>query len=622
MLFGHELAWKEQDIYDEIYENSIQNFNEFWAFHSKDIAFSRQPSSIFDKATGKWLSGAAGNICYNCVDKHAIATPKKPAIIWHGDLPGERELVTYSELLNKICSISSILRLSGIKKGDVVAIYMPMVPDAIAAMLACARIGAIHLTIFAGFSPSALAYRIEMSNAKILLTYKKASRSGKTIDLLGNCQKALSEIKGKTPKILVLDDEDIYLNVSINRDVVECDSDDNLFILYTSGSSGKPKGIIHSGLPFLLYAATTFKFIFDAKSDDVYFCTSDIGWITGHSYIAYAPLFQGLSIVIFEGNPTYPSPDRYWDIIENESVTLFYTSPTALRTLQAFDENYIKSRDLSSLRILGSVGEPIDEKTWNWFFEAVGKRRCPIVDTWWQTETGGIILAPLLDLKRQKPCVVGKPFFGIAPKIIDAKDEFSLGRLTITNKWPGMCSSILYECPEDIGACVNIFNKNYLKDGLFLTGDGAFYDTDFDIKVTGRLDDVLNISGHRLSSAEFEDAINKVRGVKECAIVPVAHEIKGQAAFAYVVKSDNVSDEELRNEIASALRSGIGPIARPDFIAFVHDLPKTRSGKILRYLLKDIAANKQCTIKDLSSLCNKESIDNIMAETRRCLNGI
>lgn len=620
MLFDHELAWTDEKIYEEIYENSIKRNEDFWAFHLKSMDFLKSPKAILDK--DGWFSGGIANVSYNCVDRHAKANPNKTAIIWYGDEPGVRVELTYQELLEKVVRISSLLKKNGVQKGDVVGIYMPMHPDSIAAMLACARIGAIHLVTFAGFSSNALAYRLEMSKAKVLLSFSKMHRDGKSIDLEKNCHSAISQMENK-PKLLLLDDHRIFENLEICEDIEPTSNRDNLFVLYTSGSTGKPKGITHSAIPYMIYTATTFRMIFNIKPDDVYFCSSDIGWITGHSYIAYAPLFHGLTVVLFEGTPIYPTADRYWEIIENEKVNIFYTAPTALRSLKAFPDELVLKHDLSSLRVLGSVGEPIDNDAWRWYFEVVGKKRCPIVDTWWQTEAGGIILAPLLDLEKQKPCVAGKPFFGIVPRIMTPDQEMveeseTVGKLMLENRWPGMCQSVLYECEyskkmERNGrSCEDIFKDQYFSNGRFNTGDGAVFDKDFDIKIVGRLDDVLNISGHRLSTAEFEDAIHKVDSVTDCAVVAIPHKLTGQAAFVFAVKKASESPDETIQKITKALRSEIGAIAKPSGIAFVSDLPKTRSGKIMRQLLRDIAQNKTCFLRSFSSLSNQDVIKDIV----------
>ena len=575
MLFDHESAWADEQIYEEIYENSIKFPNEFWTHHIRDISWQKEPNSAFDEISEKWLSGGISNVCYNCVDRHALKNPNKPAIIWYGDEENDRREISFSKLLDIVTKIASILKSYSVKKGDVVGIYMPMVPEAIAAMLACARIGAIHLVIFAGFSAEALAYRLSSANAKVLLTINAFKRGGKEVNLSKNFDLLKSDIK-----IINLENLENY-KVELTNEINWQNSEDDLFILYTSGSSGNPKKIVHSALPYMLYVTTTFKIIFGIKEDDVYFCTSDIGWITGHSYITYAPLFYGLTTVIFSGSPTYPTADRYWKIIEQEKVSIFYTAPTAIRSLQMFNKKFVKDHDLSLLRILGSVGEPINKSAWKWYFETVGNKKCPIMDTWWQTETGGIVIAPLRSL-HQKPAVAGRPFFGIKTNIIDSE-------LIIENKWPGIC-------------------KTSKSHEVFKTGDGAIYD-DNDIKINGRMDDVINISGHRLGTAEFECAINKINEVKESAVVAVPDEIKGQTAFAFVVLNDNQNSiPDVIKKIIKSTRNIIGPIAKADFVAFVPDLPKTRSGKIVRHLLRDVANNRK-NLSEIHSVANPKAIE-------------
>ena len=556
MIFEHPLSWTDENIYNEIYKNSIDHNEQFWAHYKKYI---------------DWKAEGITNVCYNCVDRHIKALAHKPAIVWYGDEANERIELTYEDLYKMIIQIAYILRRHNIKNGDVVGIYMPMIPEAIASMLACARIGAIHLVVFAGFSKQSLNYRLTESKAKAVITVTSFKRGGKKIDLSKNIPSGID--------VIILDDVSYTAGIT---DYIEWqNTDDDLFILYTSGTSGKPKAITHSALPYMLYVATTFKVIFGIRDDDVYFCTSDIGWITGHSYITYAPLFYGLTNVIFSGSPTYPTADRYWTIIEKEKVSIFYTSPTAIRSLSTFNNDYVKRHDLSSLRVLGSVGEPINKSAWEWYFDIVGNKRCPIMDTWWQTETGGIVLAPLRNLN-QKPGVAGKPFFGICVDI--AQNE-----LTIKNKFPGLCKSL--KLP-------------------YKTGDEAQY-VNNDIKINGRLDDVINISGHRLSVTEFENAISKLDAIKEVAVVAIPDELKGQTAFVYIVlRYDNIETNVIVNTIITATKTYIGAIAKPDYIAIVPDLPKTRSGKIMRKLLKDIATGNTEPL-DTSSMQNPQIIEEI-----------
>lgn len=584
MHFEHELAWENELIYKEVYKNSIEDPDGFWMQYVQDIAWKYVPDLAYNTQKKEWLSGGVSNVCYNCLDRHADKTPGKTAIVWHGDEESERREISYAELKQMVIHIASILKSHGIKKNDVVGIYMPMIPEAIASMLACARIGAIHLVVFAGFSQEALKYRLTTSKAKALLTITSFRRGGKEIQLAKNIPNDFDV------DVINLDNISFpSFSESAKAEIEWQTSEDDLFILYTSGSSGTPKGVLHSALPYMLYVATTFKIIFGIKNDDVYFCTSDVGWITGHSYITYAPLFHGLTTVIFSGSPTYPQADRYWKIIEQEKVSIFYTAPTAIRSLQMFNKKFVKKHDLSSLRVLGTVGEPINKSAWHWYFETVGNKKCPIMDTWWQTETGGIILAPLRNLE-QKPGIAGKPFFGVETDIID-------GELVIKNKFPGLYKAIIPEhtTPDD---------------DLYKTGDGAVYEGT-NIKIKGRMDDVINISGHRLGTAEFECAINKVSEVKESAVVAIPDELKGQTAFAYVVLTSPLERNdcaEIVKKIVNSTRNNIGSIAKPDYIVFVPDLPKTRSGKIVRKLLRDIANGIE-SLSELHSVINAEIIE-------------
>ncbi|MDR0695511.1 MAG: AMP-binding protein [Holosporales bacterium] len=627
MLFDHELAWTDERIYRTIYENSLKEPAGFWESHISDMFCNTPPSGIYNVNASTWLDGCVSNVCYNCVDRHAILTPDKTAIIWHGDEAGERTETSYAELMQQVVKIASVIRSFKIKAGDVVCIHMSMEPAAIAAMMACARIGVLHLVVFTGFSPEALAYRIKSSNARAILTMQAAARrGGKETDIMGNVRAAIAILDESIP-VIPLDKIDEF-GVEIN-DAIEWQGDrSNLFVLYTSGSSGNPKGIIHSALPYILYVSTTFKVIFGASSKDVYFCTSDIGWITGHSYVAYAPLFHGLTIVMFCGSPTYPTADRYWSIIEQERASIFYSSPTAIRTLQMFESGLVRRRDLSSLKVLGTVGEPIDETAWKWYFEVVGQKRCPIIDSWWQTETGGIAIAPLRNLN-QKPGISGKPFFGIKPEILSAGGDIIgdynvSGQLALRSTWPGMCRSVMYECKyveqQNVAFCENVFAKMYFNEGMLLTGDTASYDEDHDIRVTGRMDDVLNISGHRLGTAEFEEAINRLDEVVENAVVAVEHPVKGQAVFVFIVLREQSLDScAIVGKIVDIVKKSIGPIAKPDFVTFVSGLPKTRSGKIVRSLLRSLACGCPFDNIDISSVINPDVILKLKVAVKNAL---
>ncbi len=580
-------AWSNLDAYHLLYKHSIENPCEFWDSQLNSIYWKVKPTSSFDTTNNKWCPNGISNICYNCVDRHAISNTSKVAIAWYGDDPKNRVEITYGQLLNLVQNIADLLIKQGVKKGDVVCLYMPNHYLSVAAMLACARIGAVHMVVFSGFSSEVLKKRLIKSKAKVILTMDKCSRGGKSIELNKLVNEACEAInKESKPSILVLNKDKVSIN-KINKEVpVEwLNNNDDGFILYTSGTSGKSKGVVHATLPYMLYISSTFKNIFDCNKDDVSFCTSDIGWITGHSYAVYAPLFWGLKIVLFEGTPLYPNPDRYWDIIAKEKVTIFYTAPTAIRSLQACDIKYVNNYDLSSLRILGSVGEPLNESARQWYFEEIGKKKLPVMDTWWQTETGGVVLAPIRNKDSQIPDITGFPFFGVKVEISPKNNQ-----LIITNNYPGKYKYIL-----------NTDSKN--PDNYYYTGDGAKY-VDIKskqqnykaIKISGRIDDVINISGHRMSTTEFENALSNVDEIKETATVAIDHEMTGQAAVVFVVLKDNKIPKdttELDKKITKNIRAAIGAIAKPHKIIYLEELPKTTTGKIERYKLREEAKNRE-----------------------------
>ena len=574
MLFEHELAWKDPAVYNEVYKNSIEHPEEFWNYHRHRLF----PSECF-------------NAAYNCVDRHAQANPDKTAIIWYGDEYCEYRRISYRQLQIMTQKIASELVRHNVKKGDSITIYAAICPESIAAMLACCRIGAMHNVIFSGFSAATLRERCEES--KIVLTMSHASRNGRSMSPL----KTVLEAVGSSKSVILLDHVDDFPIEDSCLSYENVNYYDNMFTLYTSGSTKAPKKICHCCGGYLLYTAMTFKNIFDVRENDVHFCTSDIGWITGHSYIVYAPLFFGLTTVIFQGVPTYPTVGRYWEIIEREKVTIFYSAPTAIRCLATVGGSQLDQYDFSSLRMLGSVGEPMDEAAWNWFFTHIGQGRCPIADTWWQTETGGIILAPLCNLE-QKPGFASKPFFGIVPKIVN--DE-----LVIQEKnWPGLSVNF----SREDGQCYH-------------TGDKAMQDADGDIKILGRIDDVINVSGHRIGTSELESIINSLGEIEECAVVGVPHRIKGQTIFVFATTTTELNQsqkESVFQEIIARTREEIGAIAKPEKAAFVPALPKTRSGKIKRNILKTIGAREDINYDsaDFSSIVNPECIQEIEKITR------
>ncbi len=581
MLFDHKLAWKDPKIYREIYENSIQCPNEFWLYHSSSLDWFQTPKIAYDEKNDTWFPDASANICHNCVDRHLKNHANKTAIIWYGDEINQRKELTYHELYCMINSVACHLLDVGVRKGDIVAIYMPMIPESIAVMLACARIGAVHMVVFTGFSKDALRDRLLDSGARYVVSCHITQHGGKQISLYENVMHAT---KNQSIHTIFIDDLD-YIRYNKSIECEYMNNVDPLFLMYTSGSSGKPKPIYHSSLGYMVYAHTTCKYIFDMREDDVYFSSSDIGWITGHTYITYSPLLHGITIVIFSGNPTYPSADRYWDIIEKEKVSIFYTAPTAIRSLSMFSDDFVDTHDLSSLRVLGSVGEPINYDAWKWYFERIGKKRCPIVDTWWQTETGGIMISPLLNIDTLKPCFASKPFFGVVPKISD-------GMLYIEKSWPAICMN----------------NKK----NPFISGDNAIIDKEGDIKIEGRVDDVINISGHRLSTSEMENSINSINGIVESAVVAIDHEIKGQSAFIYIVLHNKKLYNDIRDVVINKIKNDIGSIAKPDYITIVDELPKTRSGKIMRANLRKIANNRNLDNIDTTSAVDPSIFEKIL----------
>lgn len=572
MLFDHELAWKDPAVYQEIYNNSIAEPEKFWEYHRKKLF----PENCY-------------NASYNCIDRHAEKDPNKIAIVWYGDEYCERREISYGKLLEMTKKIASELMRRGIRKGDSVTICMPMVPESIAAMLACCRIGAVHNVVFSGFSATALNERIFRSSSKVVITITGSSRGGKFVPSLKN---VLTATKDLDVDVLLIDHVDDFSIDERTIEPIAMDYNDDMFTLYTSGSTKEPKRVFHTCGGYQLYSAMTFKYIFDVREDDVHFCTSDIGWITGHSYITYAPLFFGLKLVIFSGTPMYPRGGRYWEIIEQEKVTILYSAPSAIRCLASLGDEVLDNYDFSTLRVLGCVGEPMNEAAWHWYFDNIGKGRCPIMDTWWQTETGGIMLAPLCNLD-QKPCFAAKPFFGVIP---DIKDD----ELIITKKnWPGLSSN---------------FSRN---DGkIYHTGDKAMRDADGDFRILGRIDDVVNISGHRLGTSEVESVVNALGEIEESAAIGIPHRIKGQALCIFVTTTtplDQEKQESVSQEITSRIRQDIGAIAKPDRVVFIPELPKTRSGKIKRNILKAIGEKKEIDYRcpDLESVINIECVKQI-----------
>ena len=621
---------KDMDEYREIYRKSIEDPEAFWGELAEQLDWYKKWDKVlvedFKEARHEWFVGGKLNVSYNCLDRHLKTWRKnKAAIIWEGDT-GDSKTLTYQELYNEVCRFANVLRKLGIKKGDRVTIYLPMIVELPIAMLACARIGAIHSVVFGGFSAEALRYRILDCKSTFLICADGYYRGGRVIRSKDNADKALSECPN-VETMIVVRRAGIGVEIKEGRDrwwhdemsaegiTPRCepevmDSEDPLFILYTSGSTGKPKGVLHTQAGYLLYTYQTFKWVFDVKDEDTYWCTADIGWVTGHSYIVYGPLAFGATSLMFEGVPTYPHPDRFWDIVEKYQVNIFYTAPTALRALMREGNQWTEKHDLSSLRILGSVGEPINPEAWMWYYNEIGKGRCPLVDTWWQTETGGILITPLPGAVPTKPGSATLPFPGIEPAVL--RDNGSIadvnegGYLVIRKPWPGLMRCVYGE-PER-------FKNTYFTQypGVYTTGDGARIDNDGYFWLMGRIDDVINVSGHRIGTAEVESALVSHEYVVEAAVVGMPHEIKGQGIYAFVtLNAGLLGSDELKKELVAHVRREIGPIASPDVIQFADALPKTRSGKIMRRILTRIAAGDVDNLGDTSTLADPSVVETI-----------
>ncbi len=617
-----KISSKEQ--YLEQYQSSIQDPQKFWSEIADNFFWFEKWQKTMNcdllKAQISWFENAKTNISYNCLDRHLEKLGDKIAIIWESNDPNiESQKITYKELYEQTCQFSNLLLARGIKKGDRVCIYMPMILQSAIAMLACARIGAVHSVVFAGFSAQALAGRIQDCAAKMLITSDLLVRGDKKIELFKIAKEALTqcanvesvivyqrsqqEISGKN--ILIWQDE-IKKYKSINKAEI-IDSNDPLFILYTSGSTGKPKGILHATAGYMVYVGYSFQNVFQYQQDDIYFSSADIGWITGHSYLIYGPLLNGATSLMFEGIPTYPTARRFWEVIKKHKVNIFYTAPTAIRSLMQKGDKFIEGQDLSSLKTLGSVGEPINEEAWQWYFEKVGNKKCPIVDTWWQTETGGILISTMADITQSKPSYAGLPLPGIKPILFDdlgkeITQKNKSGNLCFSQPWPGMTQGIW-------GNDEKFFQTYYDQfPDYYFSGDGAFIDENGLYRINGRIDDVIKVSGHRLGTAEIENAINSHKNVSESAVIGVPHDIKGEVIHAFVITKNNVKNIE--NEIMDLIQKQIGSIAKPEKISFVSDLPKTRSGKIMRRIIKKIVAGEK-DLGDVATLVNPEVIEQL-----------
>ncbi len=622
---------KSIEEYEKLYTESIKDPEGFWGKCAEELEWFKKWDKVYywnpQEAECRWFEGGKLNVSYNCLDRH-LKTPTKDkiALIWEGEPVGESKTYTYQQLHHEVCRFANVLKKRGIKKGDRVCIYLPMIPELPIAMLACTRIGAMHSVVFGGFSAESLRDRIKDSKSKMLITVNAGYRNGRVIELKANADEALTDCPTIESVIVVKrTDKDVPMKKGFEfwwheemsaddiADLCEpepMDAEAPLFILYTSGSTGKPKGVLHTTAGYLVYVSQTFRYIFDYKDEDIFWCTADIGWVTGHSYIVYGPLCEGATSIMYEGVPFYPERDRFWQIVEKYKVNIFYTAPTAIRAIAREGDEWPARHDLSSLRLLGTVGEPINPEAWMWYYTHIGKGRCPIVDTWWQTETGGILITPLPGAFTLKPASANKPFFGVEPAVIredgsEAKPNEG-GYLVIRKPWPGMMRTV-YGDPKR-------FKETYftLYPGIYFTGDGARKDEDGDYWLMGRIDDVINVSGHRLGTAEIESALVAHPLVAESAVVPMPHEIKGQGIYAFVIlKAGTEPSDDLRKKLVAHVRKEIGPIATPDEIQFTEGLPKTRSGKIMRRILRKIAEGSE-QLGDTTTLADASVVDSLL----------
>ncbi len=618
------------DEYKKKYHESIHNPDKFWSNEANSLSWIKKFDTVrnysFDNDVSiKWFEGGKLNASYNCLDRHLENNAEKLAIVWEGDDPKESLKLTYKDLYEKVCKLANGLKELGVKKNDRVTIYLPMIPEAAISMLACARIGAIHSVVFGGFSPESLKNRIIDCESSLIITANEGVRGGKKIPLLSNVKKAVEDLK-IVEKILVVkrtDSEDnfdpqkdFWYHNLVNSQSSNCDpeaqeSEDPLFILYTSGSTGTPKGVMHTTAGYLLHASLSHKLVFNLKSDDIYWCSADVGWVTGHSYIVYGPLCNCATTLMFEGIPTFPTPSRFWQIVDKHNVNIFYTAPTAIRALMGLGNDYVNETRRDSLRVIGTVGEPINPEAWKWYYEVVGNSNCPVVDTYWQTETGAAIISPLASATPTKPGSATLPFFGVKPVIVDNNgNELSgecSGNLCISEAWPGMMRTVFKDHKR--------FEETYFKTfkGKYFTGDGCRRDKDGYYWITGRVDDVINVSGHRLGTAEVESALVLHQKVSESAVVGFPHKIKGQGIYAYItLMKGNKYTDELKEELRQWVRSKIGPIASPDIIQWAPNLPKTRSGKIMRRILRKVASNEEGDIGDISTLNEPEVVEELV----------
>ncbi len=624
-------AWADKTSYQAMYRASIEDPDAFWGEHGKRIDWIKPYTKVKDVSFAKddlhikWFYDGTLNVSYNCLDRHLESRGDSPAIIWEGDDPNDDKTLTYRELHAEVCKFANVLKAQGIKKGDRVTLYMPMIVEAAVAMLACTRIGAVHSIVFGGFSPDALAGRIRDCKSNCVITADEGVRGGRPIPLKANTDEALAECPDCTTCIVVkrtggkidwVEGRDVWYHEEMDKVDAECppeemNAEDPLFILYTSGSTGQPKGVLHTTGGYIVYTAMTHRYVFDYHDGDIYWCTADVDWVTGHSYIVYGPLANGATTLMFEGVPNYPTVSRFWEVCDKHQVNIFYTAPTAIRALMREGDEPVKKTSRKSLRLLGSVGEPINPEAWRWYNDVVGEGRCPIVDTWWQTETGGILISPLPGAMDLKPGSATLPFFGIDPIMVDGEGKIlegaCEGMLCIKDSWPGQMRTVY----GDHERFIQTYFSNF--PGLYFTGDGARRDEDGYYWITGRVDDVINVSGHRMGTAEVESALVAHELVAEAAVVGYPHDIKGQGIYAYVTLTTGVEPtEELRLDLVKWVRQEIGPIATPDLIQWAPGLPKTRSGKIMRRILRKVAENDYGSLGDTSTLAEPAVVEDLI----------
>jgi acetyl-CoA synthetase len=620
-----------EEQYFRLYKESIDNPNGFWGREGRRVDWIKPYTKVMNASYDgdvsiKWYEDGTLNASYNCIDRHLATKGDQTAILWEGDDPNESKKVTYKELHEGVCRLANVLKSRGVKKGDRITIYMPMIPEAAFAMLACARIGAIHSVVFGGFSPDSLAGRIEDCSSTVLITADEGLRGGRKVPLKRNADAAMASCPVKVDTCIVVkrtggvidwvEGRDVWYHeacaaVSADCPPEEMSAEDPLFILYTSGSTGKPKGVLHTTGGYCVYTSMTHEYVFDYRPGEIYWCTADVGWVTGHSYIVYGPLQNGATTLMFEGVPNYPDASRFWQVCDKHNVSIFYTAPTAIRALMREGEGFVKKASRKSLRLLGSVGEPINPEAWMWYYEQVGDERCPIVDTWWQTETGGILITPIPGATPLKPGSATRPFFGVEPVIVDGDgnrlDGVTEGNLCLARSWPGQMRTVFGDHKRFVETYFATFK------GLYFTGDGAKRDEDGFYWITGRVDDVINVAGHRLGTAEIESALVAHPKVAEAAVVGYPHDIKGQGIYAYVtLRIDEAPSDGLRTELVQWVRKEIGPIAAPDLLQWAPGLPKTRSGKIMRRILRKIAADEHDQLGDTSTLADPAVVDDLV----------